>query len=209
MDEEEINSYKEMFPGGYIPPEIVELLNYSRGFEFSPLDEVRFDTYGQFGFEEMFPHSVPLAGDGFGNFWIIDIDTKGNWNSVYYVCHDPAVIVKHSENLSEFIEHIDEFGKKGNESNLDMIHEKIVFDIWNTKSNLKETNTEELDLKDKMIDITEPFYLASLKEKPIKTGFSWGVSGPNTKIMRLNDDPVWILEKKTKQGLFSKLFSKK
>ena len=124
MSKSEIENFKDKLPNNNLPDEIEELLRFCKGFEFYGLEEIRFDTFGQFGFEEMFPYSVPLAGDGFGNFWIMDIDSKGNWNSVYYVCHDPAVVVKHSENLAEFIKHVDEFGLKGNQSNLDIIHEK-------------------------------------------------------------------------------------
>jgi len=112
MNDEEIASFKQQLPNQYMPPEIEELLKYTKGFEFDPLEEVRFDTFGYFGFEELFPYSIQLAGDGFGNFWVLDIDSGGQWNSVYYVCHDPAVVVKHSENLTDFIGHVDEFENK-------------------------------------------------------------------------------------------------
>lgn len=39
---------------------------YTEAF-FGLLEEVTFDGIGQFGFEEFFPNSVRLAGDGFGN----------------------------------------------------------------------------------------------------------------------------------------------
>ena len=93
MSDQELNNYKEQQPSRNIPKNIEELLKYAKGFGFYGLEEIRFDSYGHFGFEEMFPYTIQLAGDGFGNFWILDIDSKGNWNSVYYVCHDPAVIV--------------------------------------------------------------------------------------------------------------------
>ena len=99
---------------------------YTEAF-FGLLEEVTFDGIGQFGFEEFFPNQVQLAGDGFGNFWILDINKNGNWGNVFYVCHSPAVIIKHSDNLTQFIEHVNEFGKNGKKSNLDIIHEEVVF----------------------------------------------------------------------------------
>jgi len=40
------------------------------------LDDITFDGVGQFGIENIFPHAVQLAGDGFGNFWILDVDKQ-------------------------------------------------------------------------------------------------------------------------------------
>ncbi len=207
ITDDEINKLKSQLPNNFLPNEIEDLLRFSRGFEFDGLEDIRFDTFGKFGFEEMFPYSIQLAGDGFGNFWILDIDSKGNWNSVYYVCHDPAVIVKHSENLAQFIQHIDEFGQKGDQSNLDIIHEKIVFDIWDEKVGIMEKNEKDYDFEIVQIKLPEMFLIADLTDQPIKTGFPWGKSGPNTKIIRPTDAPIWIVEKKVKQGFLSRLFS--
>ena len=209
MTNEEITEYKKQLPNNFLPTEIEELLKFSKGFEFYGLEEVRFDTFGHFGFEEMFPNSIQLAGDGFGNFWILDIDTNGNWNSVYYVCHDPAVIVKHSEDLTQFIEQIDEYGKKGNESTLDIIHEQTVMEIWTEKVGIMEKNEKDYDFQNKKIEFPEMFLIADLINEPIKTGFPWGKSGANTKIIRPTDKPIWIVEKKVKQGFLSRLFGGK
>lgn len=209
MTDNEIKNLKCQLPNNILPSEIEELLKFSKGFKFHGLEEIRFDALGYFGFEEMFPYSIQLAGDGFGNFWVLDIDSKGNWNSVYYVCHDPAVIVKHSENLSEFIQHIDEFGQKGNQSNLDIIHEKIVMDIWEEEIGIMEKNKRDYDFEIEKLDLPERFLVADLTDKPIKTGFSWGKSGPKTKIIRPTDDPIWIVEKRVKKGFLSRLFGGK
>lgn len=48
---------------------------YTEAF-FGLLEEVTFDGIGQFGFEGFFPNSVQLAGDGFGNFWILSISSR-------------------------------------------------------------------------------------------------------------------------------------
>lgn len=209
MTNEEITEYKKQLPKNYLPTEIEGLLRFSRGFSFYGLEEVRFDTYGHFGFEDMFPNSIPLAGDGFGNFWILDIDTHGNWNSIYYVCHDPPVIVKHSENLSQFIEQVDESGKKGRESTLDIIHEQTVMDIWIEKVGIMENNKKDYDFKNEKNEFPETYLIADLTNASIKTGFPWGKYGVNPKIIRPTDKPIWIVEKKVKQGFLSRLFGKK
>lgn len=171
MTDSEIENLKSQLPNNTLPNEVEELLRLSKGFEFYGLEEVRFDAFGYFGFEKMFPNSIQLAGDGFGNFWILDVDSKGSWNSVYYVCHDPAVIIKHSENLSEFIKHVDEFGQKGNQSNLDIIHEKTVMDIWNEKVGIMEKNEKDYNFENREVEFPEMFLVADLTEKRVKQGF--------------------------------------
>jgi hypothetical protein len=210
MTNDEIGEYRKQLPNNYLPTEIEELLIFSKGFEFQGLEEVRFDTFAHFGFEELFPNSIQLAGDGFGNFWILDIDTKGNWNSVYYVCHDPAVVVKQSNNLSQFIEQIDEFGKTGSESILDKIHEQTVMKIWTEKAGIMEKNDNDYDFfENKEIEFPEMFLIADLTNQPIKTGFPWAKNGASTKIIRPTDKPIWIVEKKVKQSFLSRLFGGK
>ena len=206
MTDQELANFKAQLPNQYLPEEIATLLQFARGFEFYGLEEVRFDAYGHFGFEALFPHSIQLAGDGFGNFWVLDIDSKGHWNAIYYICHDPAVVVKHSENLTDFIGHVDEFGKTGPASNLDIIHEKVVMDIWQEKFGIMEQNQKDYDFGSSQIVFPDMFLIADLSDAPVRTGFPWGKAGPNTKIIRPGDEPIWIVEKKVKQGFLSRLF---
>lgn len=205
----EIENFKQVLPNKFLPKEIEELLRFSQGFQFGGFDDVRFNALGHFGFEEAFPVSIPLAGDGFGNFWIQDIDSKGNWNSIYYVCHDPAVIVKHSENLAEFVGHLDEFGLKGTESNLDIIHDKITTQLCTEEEGIMEANNKYYDFEDGRLELPEKYLIADLENAPVQTGFYWGKFGPEAKIIRPSDAPIWVVEKKEKLGFLSRLFGRK
>ncbi|MGX1930628.1 SMI1/KNR4 family protein [Flagellimonas sp. 2504JD4-2] len=209
MSESEISAYQKSFPNQQLPEEIKELLGFARGFEFLPLEEIHFDSYGQFGFEEMFLHSIPLAGDGFGNFWILDIDSKGGWNNVYYVCHDPPVMVKHSEGLADFIEHINEYGQKVEDSHLEKIHEKTIMDVWQEKHSIMEQNELDYDFPAHINEqLPKMFMVADLSDKPVITGFAWGKFGASSKIIRVDDKPIWIIEKRVKQGFLARLLGK-
>lgn len=209
----QIDELAKNLPTGHVPTEIRELLKFASGFEFYGLEEVTFDGVGQFGFEKFFPNSVQLAGDGFGNFWILDVDKNGNWGSVFYVCHDPAVIVKHSENLTQFIEHVSDFGKNGNKSNLDIIHEKVVMDIWSKDNGFIELEnarqSNDTILKNFALSLPDNFVVADLRNKHNQTGFAWGKFGPNIdKAKRHETELIWGIEKQSKKGLLSKLFGR-
>jgi hypothetical protein len=207
----EIDNLAKGLPTGQIPNDIRELLRFTKGFEFYGIDEITFDGVGQFGFENIFPYSVQLGHDGFGNFWILDVDSKGNWGNVFYVCHDPTVVVKHSDNLLEFIRHIDEYGKDIENSNLNIIHEKTVFEIWKNNNGFIEINearnsNDEL-LKNFALTLADNFVIADLRNKPNKSGFAWGKFGPNLdKAIKCKDELIWGIEKPEKKGFFSKLF---
>jgi hypothetical protein len=101
--------------------------------------------------------------------------------------------------------HVDEFGLKGNESNLAIIHDNLVYEIWDQKIGIMEKNEKDYEFENN-IKFPEMFLVADLTNCPIKTGFSWGKSGPNTKIIRPSDEPVWIVEKRVKQSLLSRIF---
>ncbi len=211
LSDNEIDNLAKGLPTGEMPYDIRELLRFTKGFEFYGIDEITFDGVGQFGFENIFPFSVQLGHDGFGNFWILDIDSKGNWGNVFYVCHDPSVVVKHSENLSEFIKHIDEYGKDTENSNLNIIHEKTVFDIWKNNNGFIEIvearNSNDILLKNFSLTLADNFLIADLRNKPNKYGFACGKFGSNIdSAIRCNDELLWGIEKPIKKGFFSKLF---
>lgn len=214
LTDQQIDKLATQLPSGQIPSDIRELLKFARGFDFFGFDEVTFDGVEQFGFENVFPHSIQLTGDGFGNFWILDIDDKGNWGNVFYVCHDPAVVVKHSENLAEFIQHIHEYGKMGNDSNLDIVHEKSVMDIWSDSAGgfidiTQAKNSTDTILKKFSSELGDNFLIADLRNKPNKTGFAWGKFGPDIdNAVRHNYDLLWGFERKIKKGFLSKLFGR-
>lgn len=213
LSDQQIDRLAEKLPTGQIPTEIRALLKFASGFEFSGLEEVTFDGVGQLELQEFFPHSVQLAADGFGNFWMLDIDKNGNWGSVFYVCHDPAVIVKHSANLTQFMEHIDDFGKNGSQSNLDLIHEKVVMDIWSKDHGFIDLETAKQSgdstLKNFAFSLPDNFVVADLRHQPIQSGFAWGKFGTNIdNAKRCESELIWGIEKKVKKGLLSKLLGR-
>ena len=219
LTDSEIQSLKNRLPGHLLPQDIEELLRYSKGFDFRGFDEIQFDAFGYFGMEELFPYAIQLAGDGYGNFWILDIGVDGSWNCVYYVCHDPAVVVKQAGNLAQFIQQIDDFGKLNTNSIIGEIHDVIVGEIWEQEITVIER--DENDDLARRLNFPQKFHVGDLKNAPIKSGFAWWKHGPNTRIIRPEDEPLWIIaigsyknnDSSSKgtptKGFFARLFGKK
>jgi cell wall assembly regulator SMI1 len=212
MTELEIDDLAKSFPSGRIPEDIRELLKFARGFEFNGLEEVRFDAIRYSGFPDfLFPYSVELAGDGLGNSWVMDLGKNGDWGHVYYVCHDTKVVVRHSENLTEFIEHIHEFGKDIFQSNLWIIHEEGLSKMMRRDGGFTELETarksEDKVLKNFALSLPENYVVADLRNKPNRSGFVWGKFGPKTEnTIRHEAELLWGIEKQVRTGFWSKIF---
>src|SRR5260370_13518188 len=73
-----------------IPPDISELLRFTNGFNVGGgIEEVGFSgLQGGFGMEEVFPHSIPLAADGFGNYSVLALTTESqSCEPIFYASH--------------------------------------------------------------------------------------------------------------------------
>lgn len=212
LTDAEITHLESILPQQKIPIEVRELLHLTKGFDFYGFDTITFNGYGQFGLEEIFPNIVEIAHDGAGNFWIIDINSKGDWGNVFYACHDPAVIVKHSVDLSEFLQHIDEYGKKPRRSHLGRIYDQVVYDIWNKLPSFTEIHDAiEVDdeiLKNFALSLPNNYLIIDLRNAPTGSGFpidKHGITSDNA--IRCGDLLLWGLQKTSKKSFIATLLN--
>lgn len=210
LTDSEIKELSRLFPSNKIDAELAEILKETRGWEGYGLEQVDFSSIGQFGFLELSPNSITLGHDGLGNFWILDILDDGTLGQVYYACHDPAVFVKYSDTLNEFLNGLLEFYESPSENYLNEIHDKVVFDLWSSggliieKSDFINSNKEfEGFLSDFEGD---EWVVADLRKAKNGDGFAWGKFGPNNLSKRHPSELIWVIKKK-KKGFFARLFS--
>lgn len=207
----EIEALAQHLPGQRLPDEMVELLRFSAGFEDDFFEEFSFcNAYG-FGLEHFFPNVIELAGDGLGNFWLLDIDYQGNWGPVYYVCHDPAIIMKQAEDLADFISQIHAFMKEEKHSLFHQLYERSSYNIWKLPKggfmSKEEANTSgDPILKDFAAQVPAGYLIADLRKKPVGTGFAWGkYYSVMDREIRCGDLPLWAIQPK-KRGFWARLF---
>ena len=206
LSDYQIDQLAAQLPSAQIPPEIRDLLRYTAGFSFAGLDEISFDGVNQFGFENIFPASVQLAGDGAGNFWIVDVNPLGEWGPVFFVCHDPAVVVKQAEDLAEFIQLIDELGKKPDQSTLSLFLERTMMRIHGQDHGFMDIasarSSPDIVLRDFAAGLPDHFVVADLRNTPIQTGFAWGKYGPDiASTVRHENELLWGFEKRGKKAM--------
>ncbi|MEM9001202.1 MAG: SMI1/KNR4 family protein [Bacteroidota bacterium] len=211
LTDSEIEELSQSFPNNTIDPSIKEILKETRGWEGYGLEQVDFSAIGHFGFLELSPNSITLGHDGSGNFWILDILSGGSLGHVYYACHDPAVLVKCSDNLNGFLRSLAEFYESPSENYLNEIHDNVVFEIWKNGGKLiakadfiRENKAYSGFLRGFAGD---DWIIADLRNPKDKDGFAWGKFGPNNLTKRHPKDLIWVIKKK-KKGFFGRLLGK-
>ncbi|MGN7720201.1 SMI1/KNR4 family protein [Chitinophaga sp. 22620] len=207
LSDSEIDNIAKQLRTRHIPEDIRELLQFSSGFLFYGLDAITFDGTRDFDLYNMIPNSIRIAGDGYGNYWVLDVDRNGNWGNVFYVCNDPAVIVKQSENITEFLQQLHEYGKEIKKSSIDVVHEIVVNDIWNRDDGLisreEARYSEDPELAEFAKQLPFNYMIGDLRNKPVGSGFAWGKHGADNRgIIRFREGYLWGIEKKQPRGGF-------
>jgi len=190
-----------------IPEEARVLFQYARGFQMPNLLKdphrllTEFDLSGfgldaEFGLEEVFPHARSIAGDGCGNFWVLDLtsDSK-SWGPVFYACHDAPVIVYQTDSLPHFIEEVLKGGNWPWKSEIDDVHEALTTRIWRENPGVlsyeecAESKDEYLRMFARSLDASYEFI--DLRAPKLGDGFSWGRYGSKRVVKRFGEKRIF------------------
>ena len=195
-----------------LPEEIRELLLFCRGFEGVVADQVDFTGQDMlFGHEVLFPHGVPIASDGFGNFWVVDLSSDStDFGPIWFACHDAPVILYQSAGLTEFLSELFKTCEPPYKSLVDDVHEDRIREVWRTNPNvLSHQDCEEStdSVLQEFAGSLDPSYeIIDLRAANPGDGFSWGRYGPNAVLRRHGNHPVFAYQRK--KGLLGRLFGK-
>ncbi len=199
--------------GVALPPEIAELVRLARGFEFGPVDTVAFDAGFSFGMQGALPRVTPLCGDGFGNFWVVEVQESGAWGPVYFVSHDPPVLVIQSKGMAEFIEAVLSLGRPERTSAIDEVHDAASMRIWHEDPFGEPASSfataGDPTLRAFASSLNPDDLVFDLRAQATGSGFAWGRHGPNSEVRRHGDELIFALPAPTKKpGFFARVFGK-
>lgn len=212
LTSDEIEDFASTLPCP-LPDEIREVLGMCRGID-GPLERIDFrGDEGAFEMLDIFPHGLPIAGDGFGNFWVVDLTPASTtWGPIYYASHDAPTIQFQSADLTDFLTEVFRLYTPPNESLIEDVHEDQIVDVWTKNPGVIDgaTAVQSLDpvLKAFAEEIGVEWQIIDLRQAKPGDGFSWGRYGPNTEIKRAGDVPIFAYRRPEKRGLFSRLFGK-
>jgi len=112
--------------------ELRTLLGSTAGIDGGPLETIDFTGRSlSVGAPETFPDGLPIAGDGFGNFWIVDLAPDHTETApVFFLCHDPPVILYQSPDIGDFLHEAFRMLVPPHASAVDDVHEDRLFNVW-------------------------------------------------------------------------------
>jgi len=116
-----------------VPPEITELLGACSGL-CGTLEQVEFTGRDlMFAFEVVFPYGLPIAADGYGNFWVVDLlPSTTTWGPIYFACHDAPVILYQADSLEQFLIELFRMFEPPQRSLIHDVHEDRLACVWRT-----------------------------------------------------------------------------
>ena len=196
-----------------LPADIRELLAMCRGLEGGAPDFLAFTGDPEaLGLEEIFPHGLTIAGDGFGNFWVVDlVPESSTYGPIYFACHDPPVILYQSPDLAQFLVELFKCSQPPHESLVNDVHEDRLFNVWGTNPGVRTqaecAASEDADLRAFAATLDPSFEIVDLRGAKVGFGFSWGRYGPGTLVRRFGSLPLFAYQKPEKKpGLLKRLF---
>lgn len=196
--------------GHPFPPDLRALLGRSRGIEglaIEPIDFAGMD--GGQALEDLFPEYVTIAGNGFGNFWIVDLlQENGAWGPIWYLSHDPPVALYQCDGLATFIDELVRMHTPPHANLIDDVHENRLFHVGRDESGAM-SREEAACSGDPVLEsfaggLDGGWTIVDLRDARPGMGISWGHHGPRTEHARQDAAPVFAYRAPEKAGRWSR-----
>src|SRR4051794_1692991 len=110
-----------------LPGDLRALLDRAGGVDGGALETIDF-TGASFDVEirDIFPSGLPIAHDGSGNHWVLDLTPDAAPPLVFYASHDPPVVLVQSPDLAHFLDEVFSEPVPSRES---LVHEDRLFHV--------------------------------------------------------------------------------
>jgi cell wall assembly regulator SMI1 len=207
---EELRALESKLPGP-LPQEIRTAFAVTTGLANGPLESFSLLDLEGFGLDEAFPYAYSIAHDGFGNYWILDVQPGAeSWGPVWFACHDPAVIAFQAESIVAFLEQVVALWQPGRESTVAEVRDRAVHRLWRDDAHLQTPESAargDAVLRAFAATLPPEARLADLRAARVGDGFAWGRFGPRTEIRRAGGERIWaLIPPVPKPGFLRRLF---
>jgi hypothetical protein len=171
-----------------LPAELVRLARTTSGAEGLldlDLTGVRHDVE----VAELLPAGLPVAADGNGNFWVLDLtpDTV-EVAPVFFVCHDPPVMLYQAPDLATFLDDALRRLEPPHRSAIDDVREDRLHDVWGSSpgaiSHADAVASTDVALREFAETLHDEWTIVDLRQRDVGAGLAWGRHGPRTRLAR-------------------------
>src|SRR5262249_5411637 len=131
---------------------------------------------------DFMPHGLPIAHDGCGNHWVVDLQ-PGNtdWGPIYFCCHDAPVMLLQAETVQQFVAEVFRMHIPPHKSLINDVLKDRLFEVWQKHPGVitqaDALDSPDPDLHDFAASLAPDFEIIDLRNAPIGMGFSWGRYG--------------------------------
>jgi hypothetical protein len=180
-----------------LPAEMREVFAVTRGLDCGELGLIDLAGLpGGFGLKEVSPHALSVAGDGCGNFWVIDLTSDSqSWAPIYYACHDAPVFVYQTDSLAHFIEESRRGAIAPWKSEIQDVHGSFSTQVWRTNPGVLSyeecANSGDLELREFASSLDPSYEFIDLRSPRLGDGFSWGRYGPRFVVKRFGEKRIF------------------
>jgi cell wall assembly regulator SMI1 len=159
---------------------------------------------------ELSPAGLPIATDGAGNFWVLDLTPDDRETApVFFLCHDPPVFAFQSPTLGDFLDELFRGYAPPHRSLVRDLRETTVHEIWRTNPGVIGRDAAlgtDVELSAFAATLEEEFDIVDLRAPEVGMGFAWGRYGPRTELRRHGYARLFACGRpEKKQGFFSRL----
>jgi hypothetical protein len=159
---------------------------------------------------EVSPAGLPIATDGAGNFWVLDLTPDDRETApVFFLCHDPPVFAFQSPTLGDFLDELFRSYAPPHTSLVREVQGKAVHEIWRTNPGVIGRDAAlgaDVELVAFAATLEEEFDIVDLRAPEVGMGFAWGRHGPRTELRRHGYARLFAYGRpEKKQGFFSRL----
>jgi SMI1 / KNR4 family (SUKH-1) len=195
--------------GAQLPSELTAVLAETRAIDgVEPIDLTGRTMDVEAG--ELSPAGIPIATDGAGNFWLLDLTPDDRETApVFFLCHDPPVFAFQSPTLGDFLYELFRKYEPPQRSLVRDVQEERVHEIWRRSPGVIGRDTAlgaDDELSAFASSLEESFEIVDLRAPEVGVGFAWGRHGPRTELRRHGYSRLFAYgPPEKKQGFFSRL----
>ncbi len=203
VPDKEINEFRNSLPC-YLDEDMAAVLRKTRGLKFvrqgkesqhmdagpisSDIDFTGNTIHGQV-LEDIMPTGISIAKDKPGNSWVVDLHGgSSQWGPIFYVCHDPPVVVYQCSTLQKFIDQVLAELNSPWSNEVSKVANDHAYNIWGKNPGVMDQPdclySTDQDIKAFAQELEEDYRIIDMRRPKIGDGFSWGISGPETILRR-------------------------
>ncbi len=229
VPDKEINEFRNSLPC-YLDEDMTAVLRKTRGLSFvqqgknSKLSAGPINTDIDFtgksihaqALDDIMPTGIAIASDISGNSWMVDLHGgSAFWGPIFYVSHDPPVIIYQNSTLEKFIDQVLGSLNSPWQSDVSKVVNEYAPTIWSTNPNMMNQPdclySTDQDIKAFAQELEEDYRIIDMRRPKVGDGFSWGISGPETILRRYGYQTMFAYQyiARDNRPWWQKLFGRK